>query len=274
MLLEGIDRDINIKDLSIEAPKKQPRSRLDQILDVTQDQWIEILTAQRSLETGDLNMTVALSYLYPDRVGQIYKETDDFWEYSKSRLDKLFRTFRRPLGPGLQCLNLLANLRLLFPEKADQLTIDQRDWIAMPRKLGISGFGAPSSAHFLNCAPKMKIIDSENLPWNLSDPKGELLRDFLPKLSDRSYLKYLALYRIAFQDDFQTSNLDQFNIEAGYFRLGILKKADWVAFSALAFDLKVVTAEEVVTSTNHLEIKDKVLTNFNDQVPLPKRRLF
>lgn len=300
MLLEGIDRDINIKDLTIEPVKKEAGFEFDPQTDVPEVAriWLKAATlyplASFSNSAPEINSELILcsKILYPNDLKKIEFSTNDL-EVAKKKWDKAETTAgARPLSywPAF------AYLKAAFGQKVDSLVQkDQFESIVDMVNISMRGNGFPLAIRLLSCALLIAPEKSDQISNEIKNAvKNYLIESLIlatalatdsASRAAATFLRRALEFRLLFPREdasriidknifeslkFFTSNAD--NLKAFPRDLDNLGSEKVIRVAA---GLALLAADGIQVSETGLElIKRGPATNFETNVPLPVRRAF
>ncbi|MDO8618641.1 MAG: hypothetical protein Q7R49_01710 [Candidatus Daviesbacteria bacterium] len=266
MILDTLSRT-NIHDLNLEAPQKPEPTRLDKVLGSLTDRELENINS--AITGNDAEYILYLKFLAP-RQAKHFLTSESYWAHTKERVgsakDKdVYRSYPWLAGYA----------RLVFPEKAKELRIDDETWKKILDKY-LQSDGRVNSIG-LSTIYYMYLSDSSrasslHLVEKRNDFKGFALNHREPgaRLWD-------AAYKIMYPEDYKEIKLTPDEINEEYKQLNVYKEQfSWNLFLSEAFNLKILEADSVRVTEKGLEITDKVPEgNFAPVVPsLPEMRKF
>ena len=266
-MFESLD-GVNIKNLSIENPKKKEKSFFDPEKELTEEMWQKIVAEINRLR-GSKNWYFAYcmaraKVVFPSRFGE-FKLSQDDWDMVRKRIDK-----EKKEGDNLTALRVASHAKILFPEHIREiqkllpwnnvsvLMEDNNPWIMQ----------------------NLKILYPEKTVSYSDGVQTELGADIQKSYRRKEWLilaEYLGVYKILFpgkktgvklNDEFWQGVKDELKRYS--------EKKEIRSFLYYAMCLKLIAAKEIkITDTSFEVIMPEEKPDFKEALPpMPQYKKF
>jgi len=264
---ERSDEDVKIQDLKLEISESQG-PRFDPETEISDEQWDVMKKALESIRSGGdwhryADMVSDVVLLFPDRIDQLNLSNEVF--------DGLVETLDSTTGS--QILESLLALKILFPNRFDEVLIGDVEWdkiddsIALSASVGDQAFG---SSYFKIVFPDR--VEKLDLTNEFCDRIIEAIDKMKEEKSFNSLSYFLKYIRILFPDRFEKMSLDDRTWNT--MKRQAESRRTIKTYVADLLNLKILAAEEIKITDKGIEMIVEKSDFKQEKKPRPERKKF